>query len=206
MEELSMKETLKAGDERKVEEDFFQYIVIRLGDEQYGIDIRYIDNIVRMQHITRVPKVPAYLKGVINLRGEVLPVMSLRVKMGLEADELTRATRIIILKQEQQGSVGIIVDEVREVVTLGSSEIEKLSQNTAESKKSFITGVGKHNGELISLLDLNSITLEENASRRLIHGRSEFRESFGNISGRFKRNWQHWSGQRYDSTLPDAEL
>ena len=136
MEELSMKETLKAGDERKVEEDFFQYIVIRLGDEQYGIDIRYIDNIVRMQHITRVPKVPAYLKGVINLRGEVLPVMSLRVKMGLEADEL---------------------------VTLGSSEIEKLSQNTAESKKSFITGVGKHNGELISLLDLNSITLEENA-------------------------------------------
>ena len=158
MEELSMKETLKAGDERKVEEDFFQYIVIRLGDEQYGIDIRYIDNIVRMQHITRVPKVPAYLKGVINL-----PVMSLRVKMGLEADELTRATRIIILKQEQQGSVGIIVDEVREVVTLGSSEIEKLSQNTAESKKSFITGVGKHNGELISLLDLNSITLEENA-------------------------------------------
>lgn len=125
MEELSMKNTLKAGDERKIEEEFFQYIVIRLGDEQYGIDIRYIDNIVRMQHITRVPKVPAYLKGVINLRGEVLPVMSLRLKMGLEADELTRATRIIILKLEQQGSVGIIVDEVKEVVTLGTSEIEK---------------------------------------------------------------------------------
>ena len=80
MEELSMKNTLKAGDERKIEEEFFQYIVIRLGDEQYGIDIRYIDNIVRMQHITRVPKVPAYLKGVINLRGEVVPVMSLRLK------------------------------------------------------------------------------------------------------------------------------
>ena len=157
MEELSMKNTLKAGDERKIEEEFFQYIVIRLGDEQYGIDIRYIDNIVRMQHITRVPKVPAYLKGVINLRGEVLPVM------GLEADELTRATRIIILKLEQQGSVGIIVDEVKEVVTLGTSEIEKMSQNAGENKKSFITGVGKHNGELISLLDLNSITLEENA-------------------------------------------
>ena len=153
MEELSMKNTLKAGDERKIEEEFFQYIVIRLGDEQYGIDIRYIDNIVRMQHITRVPKV----------RGEVLPVMSLRLKMGLEADELTRATRIIILKLEQQGSVGIIVDEVKEVVTLGTSEIEKMSQNAGENKKSFITGVGKHNGELISLLDLNSITLEENA-------------------------------------------
>ena len=163
MEEVSMMSQLKAGDERKVEEDFFQYIVIRLGDEQYGIDIRYIDNIVRMQHITRVPKVAAHLKGVINLRGEVLPVMSLRVKMGLEEDQMTRATRIIILKLEQQGSVGIIVDEVKEVVTLGSSEIEKLSQATGEIKKSFITGVGKHNGELISLLDLNSITLEENA-------------------------------------------
>lgn len=76
---------------------------------------------------------------------------------------MTRATRIIILKQEQQGSVGIIVDEVKEVVTLGTSQIEKMSQNTGEIKKSFITGVGKHNGELISLLDLNSITLEENA-------------------------------------------
>ena len=154
---------LRVNNEVKTEGDSIQYIVIKLGAEQYGIDIKYVDNIVRMQHITRVPKVPAYLKGVINLRGEVLPVMSLRVKMGLEADELTRATRIIILKQEQQGSVGIIVDEVKEVVTLGSSEIEKLSQNTAEGKKSFITGVGKHNGELISLLDLNSITLEENA-------------------------------------------
>ena len=67
------------------------------------------------------------------------------------------------MKQEQQGSVGIIVDEVKEVVTLGTSQIEKMSQNTGEIKKSFITGVGKHNGELISLLDLNSITLEENA-------------------------------------------
>ena len=76
---------------------------------------------------------------------------------------MTRATRIIILKQEQQGNVGIIVDEVKEVVTLGTSQIEKMSQNTGEIKKSFITGVGKHNGELISLLDLNSITLEENA-------------------------------------------
>ena len=92
-----------------------------------------------------------------------MPVMSLRLKMGLEADEMTRATRIIILKQEQQGNVGIIVDEVKEVVTLGTSQIEKMSQNTGEIKKSFITGVGKHNGELISLLDLNSITLEENA-------------------------------------------
>ena len=83
-----------------------QYIVIRLGDEQYGIDIMIIDNIVRMQHITRVPKVASYINGIINLRGEVIPVMSLRVKMGLEVDEITRTSRIIILKLEQYGKIG----------------------------------------------------------------------------------------------------
>jgi len=139
-----------------------QFIVIRLGDEQFGIDIRFIDNIVRMQSITRVPKVPAYLKGVINLRGEVIPVMSIRMKMGLPEDEIARATRIIILKLEQQGNVGIIVDEVKEVVTLETTQIDKMSYDSKEGGTNFVTGVGKHNGELISLLDLNSITLEDN--------------------------------------------
>lgn len=144
--------------------DTTQYIVVRLGDEQYGIDIKYIDNIVRMQHITRVPKVPEYLKGVINLRGEVITVMSIRLKMFLPADEFTRATRIIILKLEQYGTVGIIVDEVKEVVTLDNSMIEKLAYDSKEEKTNFINGIGKHNDELISLLDFNLVMQEkENA-------------------------------------------
>ena len=164
MEQLKTVNGLtKAGDESKEVLETTQYIVIRLGAEQYGIDISYIENIVRMQNITRVPKVPAYLKGVINLRGEVIPVMSLRLKMDLPEDEITRATRIIILKLEQQGNVGIIVDEVKEVVTLTNNEIEKNSYDPKDGTISFISGVGKHNGELISLLELNSITLEENA-------------------------------------------
>ncbi len=150
------------GDERKVAVETLQFIVISVGEEQYGIDIRYIDNIVRMQHITRVPKVPAYLKGVINLRGEVIPVMSIRLKMGLDADEITRATRIIILRSEMEGNVGVIVDEVKEVVTLPVDEIEKVSHEAKGGKPVFISGIGKHNGELISLLDLSSISLEEN--------------------------------------------
>lgn len=163
MEQLSTVNDLSviSGENKEVVETI-QYIVIRLGNEQYGIDIRYIDNIVRMQRMTRVPKVPAYLKGVINLRGEVLPVMSIRLKMGLEEDEYTRATRIIILKLEQEGNVGIIVDEVKEVVTLGENQIEKITYDNKDGKVNFISAVGKHNNELISLLDLNSITLEEN--------------------------------------------
>ena len=141
--------------------DAQQYIVIKLGHEQYGIDIKFIDNIVRMQHITRVPKVADYLKGVINLRGEVIPVMSLRIKMNLPADEITKATRIIILKLEQQGTIGVIVDEVREVITLNPSQIERASYDGKEDKTSFIMGIGKHENELISLLDLNAVALEK---------------------------------------------
>ncbi len=144
--------------------DTTQYIVVRLGDEQYGIDIKFIDNIVRMQHITRVPKVPEYLKGVINLRGEVIPVMSIRLKMFLPEEEITRATRIIILKLEQYGTIGIIVDEVKEVVTLENDSIEKLTYESKEDKMNFISGIGKHNDELISLLDFNLVLQEkENA-------------------------------------------
>lgn len=138
-----------------------QYIVIKLGAEQYGIDIKYIDNIVRMQHITRVPKVADYLKGVINLRGEVIPVMSIRLKMELPPDEVTKATRIIILKLEQHGTIGIMVDEVKEVVTLSTEEIEKVSYDGQEGKNNFIIGIGKHDNELISLLDLNVVAMEK---------------------------------------------
>lgn len=142
--------------------DTTQYIVIRLGVEQYGIDIKYVDNIVRMQKITRVPKVADYIKGVINLRGEVIPVMSLRLKMDLPEDELTKATRIIILKLEQYGTIGIIVDEVKEVVTLVNDEVEKVAYDSKEPN--YIFGIGKQEGSLISLLDLNVVAQEkENA-------------------------------------------
>ena len=142
--------------------DTTQYIVIRLGVEQYGIDIKYVDNIVRMQKITRVPKVADYIKGVINLRGEVIPVMSLRLKMDLPEDEFTIATRIIILKLEQYGTIGIIVDEVKEVVTLINEEVEKVAYDSKEPN--YIFGIGKQDGSLISLLDLNVVAQEkENA-------------------------------------------
>lgn len=163
MDQLMALDAMNSVSSEKASAETVQYIVIRLGEEQFGIDIRFIDNIVKMQNITRVPKVPEYLKGVINLRGEVIPVMSLRMKMGLPEDEYVRSTRIIILKLEQQGNVGIIVDEVKEVVMLESTQVEKMSYDSKEGAVNFINGVGKRNGELISLLDLNSITLEENA-------------------------------------------
>lgn len=144
-----------------LENDRKQYIIVKIGSEQYGIDISYVDNIVRLQKITRVPKAQSYFKGIINLRGEVVPVMSIRTKMGLAADEFTDASRIIILKIEQQGAIGIIIDEVKEVVTLGTGEIDKVAYDAKDEKSNFINGIGKHGEELISLFDINSIIDEK---------------------------------------------
>ena len=160
--ELSINNNQSVLDEEKGREssNTIQYIVVRLGEEQYGIDIRNIDNIVKMPRITHVPKLPAYLKGVINMRGEVIPV--LRLKMGLADDVITKATRILIVKLEEEGNVGFIVDEVKEVVTLYETDIEKISSDITAEKGSLINAVGKHNGELISIFDLAAISLEEN--------------------------------------------
>lgn len=138
-----------------------QYIVVKFGDEQYGIDIKYIDNIVRMQRITRVPKVQSYIKGVINLRGEVIPVVSIRLKMGLVEDTITKKTRIIIIRLDNGEIIGMLVDEVKEVVTLETSQIEKVAYDSGEEKANYLSGVGKDKGELISLLDMNLVFAEK---------------------------------------------
>lgn len=138
-----------------------QYIVVKFGDEQYGIDIKYIDNIVRMQRITRVPKVQSYIKGVINLRGEVIPVVSIRLKMGLMEDTITKKTRIIIIRLDNGEIIGMLVDEVKEVVTLETSQVEKVAYDSGEEKANYLSGVGKDKGELISLLDMNLVFAEK---------------------------------------------
>lgn len=139
--------------------DTTQFIVTQLGGEQYGIDIKYISNIIRMSKITRVPKVPNYIKGVINVRGVVIPTISLRLKMGLPEDEVTKKTRIIILTLEQHESIGVLVDEVKEVVTLDEEHIERMGYEK-DDKERFLSGVGKADGKLISLLDITSVLAE----------------------------------------------
>ena len=140
-----------------------QYIVVKLGNEQYGIDIKYIDNIVRMQRITRVPKAQPYFKGVINLRGEIIPVMSLRLRFGLEADEYTNNSRIIILKFEPQYAIGIIVDEVKEVITIDDDKIDKISYNQNDENSLYLLGVGKHEENLVSILNIAGVIGDKEA-------------------------------------------
>lgn len=142
--------------------DTTQYIGVIVGNEQYGIDIKYIDNIVKMQRITRVPKAQPYFYGVINIRGEIIPVMSLRVKFGKDPDEFTQKTRILIIKPEAQAAVGFLVDEVKEVINLSDDDIDKPSN--PDDRNTFIFGIGKHESGLISLLNIQSVITEKDSA------------------------------------------
>lgn len=148
--------------------DSKQYVVVKIGQEQYGISIKYVDNIVRMQRITRIPKAQPYFKGVINLRGEIIPVMSIRLKFELPEEDSTHSTRIIIIKLDSQSSVGVIVDEVNEVVTLEEGNIEKITNSGVEDKNGYLSGIGKHANELISLLNINNVIIEKESVQGVI--------------------------------------
>lgn len=145
--------------------DLKQYIIAYLNKDQYGIDIKYIENIIVMQSITRVPKSQSYFKGVINLRGEIVPVMSLRSKLGIEEVPYTGKSRIIIVRPEAQAApVGLIVDEVKEVITLDQSDIEKMTYEEKDKKSNYSIGIGKYGNDLINLLNIPSIVIEKEAT------------------------------------------
>ena len=150
-------------DDLKVYSNVTQYIKIEMGAETFGIDIGFVDNILRMQRITRVPNVPSYVKGVINLRGEIVPIINLRAKMGLEEIEETKATRIIIIKMEQVGKVGFIVDCVKEVVSISEEQVESMKYDSLDETTHYVTAVGKEEDSIISLLDLNAVVLDKNS-------------------------------------------
>lgn len=148
-------------DEVKLYSEAVQYIKIEMGTELYGIDISYVDNIVRPQQVTRVPNVAQYIKGVINIRGEIVPIMSLRLKMGLEEIPETKTTRFIIVKLEKYGKIGLIVDAVKEVVALTEDQIERMKYDANDDSTHFVVGVGKADGNLVSLLDIDAVTYDK---------------------------------------------
>jgi len=148
-------------DDVKIYSEAVQYIKVDMGTEMYGIDINFVDNIVRPQAVTRVPNVAPYIKGVINIRGEIVPIMSLRLKMGLEEIEETKSTRFIIIKLEKYGKIGLIVDAVKEVVSLTEDMIEKNKHDAGDDGVQYVFAVGKVDNTLVSLLDLDAVTYDK---------------------------------------------
>lgn len=133
-----------------------QYIVFSLGGERFGIDSLKITTIDRLKTITRVPKTPDFIKGVINLRGDIIPVMDLRARFNLPSVEETEETRIIILKLEEI-SIGVIVDQVLQTIQLGDDSIENTSSLINSAASDYILGIGKVNGEIVTLLNFEKL-------------------------------------------------
>jgi purine-binding chemotaxis protein CheW len=133
-----------------------QLVVFKLGREEYGVSILQVQEIKRMTDITRVPHTPDYIKGVINLRGSVLPVVDLKKRLNLPPEEYTDDTRIIIVKVEEI-IVGMVVDAVSEVTAINQENIEPPQAVVSGVESSYLSGVGKLDNRLLILLNLIAI-------------------------------------------------
>ncbi|NMA02441.1 MAG: purine-binding chemotaxis protein CheW [Clostridia bacterium] len=132
-----------------------QVVAFNLAKEEYAIDILAVQEIIRPTAITRVPKAPSYIEGVINLRGNVVPVVNLRHRFGLKEEEQTETSRVIILIINDM-KIGITVDNVTEVIRIKEEDIEVPDLSDSLDQR-FVQGVGKYNGRLLLLLDLEEI-------------------------------------------------
>jgi len=134
-----------------------QVVVFKLGQEEYAVSILQVQEIKRMTDITRVPHAPEYIKGVMNLRGSVLPVLDLKKRLNIAGGELTDNTRIIIIKLGEI-TAGMIVDAVSEVMTIGTQSIEPPQIVVRGSTGAdYLSGVAKVGGRLLIILDLWAI-------------------------------------------------
>jgi len=141
-----------------------KYLTVVLESEAYGLNVLKIREIIRLQKITPVPQMPEFVKGVINLRGRVIPVVDLRVKFGLKA-EFTERTCIVVVQvkmpTDQVVQMGLIVDSVEEVVSLTDAEIEPTPEFGAKIDTTYLLGMAKVKGQVKTLLDIDRVVSPE---------------------------------------------
>ena len=149
-------------DEDEDEEDTQEnkYLTFMIGREDFGIEIRYVTEIIGIQGITVVPSVPPYVKGVINLRGKVIPVMDVRLRFGVEERPYDDRTCIIVINIDEQ-PVGLIVDRVLEVLDIQASEIEPPPKIKKGQSNRFIQGMGKVGDQVKILLNAKILLFGE---------------------------------------------
>ncbi len=141
--------------------DVLQLVSFNLGTEEFGVDIGMVQEIVRMPEITRVPRTPEFVEGVVNLRGKIIPVVDLRKRFRLPVTENTKSTRIIIVTMNGR-TVGMIVDGVSEVRRISADSVEPTPEMVASAiDASYLKGIAKLEGRLLILLDLNLVLNQE---------------------------------------------
>lgn len=136
-----------------------QYVVFEIAEQEFGVDIHKVSIIEKHMNIARVPTAPPYIKGVVNLRGEIIPVMDLRSKFGLPSKEADDDTRIIMLKFNEI-TLGVIVDSVVEVVDFDEEELESVTSITNDRTMDYITGIGRVENRLITMLNIEKLITE----------------------------------------------
>lgn len=137
-----------------------QYLTFKLDEEVFALDIRKVREVLEYTSVTKVPQTPAFMRGVINLRGGVVPVVDMRLKFGMEQTENTVNTCIIIseiLIDEESTILGALADSVQEVIELEPTQIEPAPRMGTRLKTEFIKGMGKRDGEFIMILDIDKV-------------------------------------------------
>jgi len=165
----TLEENMETAIVNKNENDeILQLVSFKIGSEEFGVDILKVQEINRMLQITKVPNTPDFIEGVINLRGRVIPVIDLRVKLNMTKKEHDKQTRIIVVELEDK-TVGFLVDEVCEVLRIPKSITEAPPELVANVNSEYITAVGKLEDRLIILLDLEkALTLQEKAELEVV--------------------------------------
>ncbi len=157
---MAVAETDSKGGPTLAETLAGKYLTFRLGDEEYGLEILKVQEIIQMQAVTRVPRTPDYVRGVINLRGKVIPVVDLRSKFGLERLVDTEKTCIIVVQIAHENNtvvMGVIIDEVKEVLDIAANQIEETPSFGASIDTEFIMGMGKVGTNVKILLDIDKV-------------------------------------------------
>jgi len=144
---------------RKSQELAGKYLTFYLGDEEYGIEILKVQEIIGLLRITPVPNTPAHMRGVINLRGKVVPVVDIRGRFGMSTVEATKQTCIIVVRTGE-AEIGAVVDRVSAVVSIKAEEIEETPQMGASVDTSYLLGIGKTESRVRLLLDIERVVSE----------------------------------------------
>lgn len=137
-----------------------KYLTFKLANEDYGLEILKVQEIIQMQTVTHVPKTPEYIRGVINLRGKVIPVIELRKKFSMNVAEDTEKTCIIVVQVGSSNApliIGIIIDEVSEVLDINAKDIQDAPSFGSQVNTDYIMGVGKINNKVKMLLDIDKV-------------------------------------------------
>lgn len=143
--------------EKKKGSGEIQLVIFKIGEEEFGVEINQVREIVKLVSITRMPKAPTFIEGVVNLRGQIITVIDLSRRLDLPSSGRTEATRIMVV-EIGENTVGMIVDSVSEVLRLSENDIEDTpSLIETEVHEKYLRGVGKSEDRLLILLDLNEV-------------------------------------------------